>query len=148
MTIYFSSGTAELGWLSNFYHTHDTQFRIGKTCFYSVEQAFQCYKAANEDAFDYVWKGINPSECKRRGRRVVLTDNWDLKRIPVMSMCVLAKFEQNDYLKKKLLDTGDEVLVEYTTWGDTFWGVNTNYEGSNHLGKIIMSVRHMLSFDF
>lgn len=145
MTIYFSSGTDEYGWLSNFYHTQDTQFRIGDTPFNSVEQAYQCYKGANKNAFDYVWKGIFPNECKRRGRKVVLTDNWELKKIPVMSMCVLAKFEQNQFLKDKLLATGDEILVEYTTWNDTFWGVNTNYEGSNHLGKIIMSVRHVLS---
>lgn len=145
MTIYFSRGTDEYGWLSNFYHTKETQFTIKGVSFNSVEQAYQSYKAANPKVFNYVYAGYTPSECKRRGRRAVITDNWDLKKIPIMSMCVLAKFEQNEYLKNKLLETGNELLVEYTTWNDSYWGVNQKYVGDNNLGKIIMTTRHILS---
>ena len=36
---------------------------------------------------------------------------------------VLAKFQQNDNLRFRLLDTSDNKLIEGNTWHDTFWGV-------------------------
>ena len=45
----------------------------------------------------------------------------------------------------QLLDTGDQELVEYNTWGDTYWGVCTRIrQGQNWLGKILMEVREEL----
>lgn len=41
---------------------------------------------------------------------------------------------------EKLLETGDEFLVEGNNWNDTFWGV-CNGKGENHLGVLLMSIR-------
>lgn len=54
-----------------------------------------------------------------------------------------AKFEQNADLRCKLLTTGDAMLVEGNTWGDTVWGVCQG-KGENRLGKILMRVRKEL----
>lgn len=39
-----------------------------------------------------------------------------------MKEIVIAKFEQNEGLQQKLLDTGDAYLEEGNTWGDRIWG--------------------------
>jgi hypothetical protein len=60
-----------------------------------------------------------------------------------MKELVRAKFTQHWDLKQKLLETGDEELIEGNTWGDTFWGV-FNGTGKNILGQILMEVRNEL----
>ena len=56
---------------------------------------------------------------------------------------VRAKFDQHPDLAQKLLETGDEELVEGNTWGDRYWGV-CGGKGKNMLGKILMRVREEL----
>ena len=57
---------------------------------------------------------------------------------------VLEKFKQNPELKQKLLETGNQELIEGNTWNDTFWGV-CNGQGQNWLGKILMLARSELN---
>ena len=62
-----------------------------------------------------------------------------------MEGTVLLKFNQNPELKRKLIATGDAVLVEENYWGDKFWGVcSKTGEGENHLGIILMKTREDL----
>ena len=56
---------------------------------------------------------------------------------------IRATFSQNEDLKEKLLDTGNEHLEEGNTWGDKIWGT-VNGKGQNNLGKILMMVREEL----
>jgi ribA/ribD-fused uncharacterized protein len=67
-----------------------------------------------------------------------------------MEQILRSKFERNPELKKKLLETGDKILVEGNTCKDTFWGVDLNspdeespwlYKGENHLGRLLMKLR-------
>ena len=63
-----------------------------------------------------------------------------------MEYVVECKFYQNPELLQKLIDTGDEELVEGNTWHDNFWGNCTcekcrDIPGENHLGKILMDIR-------
>ena len=79
------------------------------------------------------------------GRQVTLRTDWEQVKVSIMEKIVRAKFVQNPYLMKKLLDTGELLLIEGNTWKDTFWGVDINNgEGKNHLGKILMNVREEL----
>lgn len=44
------------------------------------------------------------------------------------------------YLRKWLLETGEEELIEGNNWGDKFWG-QVNGIGENHLGRLLMEIR-------
>lgn len=59
-----------------------------------------------------------------------------------MKDLVFQKFK-NEELKIKLLQTGNEELIEGNTWGDKFWGI-CNGVGENNLGKILMEIRQFL----
>lgn len=61
----------------------------------------------------------------------------------VMLQVVLAKFSQ-PALKKILLSTGDAPLIE-NALHDPYWGWGSSRTGMNRLGKILMTVRKILS---
>ena len=83
---------------------------------------------------------IDPSTSKRKGRNVTLRYDWEKIKDKVMEDCVRDKFTRNLDLRQRLLDTGNEELVEGNTWNDTYWGVCRG-RGKNVLGKILMKVR-------
>ncbi len=53
------------------------------------------------------------------------------------------KAEQHEYVRRKLLETGDRQLVE-GSWRDDFWGIGPNKDGQNMLGKLWMGIRSEL----
>ena len=81
--------------------------------------------------------------AKREGYKVKLRENWEDIKIDVMYQIVLAKFSQNEFLKKKLIATGREWLEEGNTWGDRTWGT-VDGVGNNYLGKVLMAVQSVL----
>lgn len=129
--------------LSNFYeHPFMYNGRTWKT----VEHAFQAAKCLNQADFEAAYRAATPGEAKRIGRRATLIPNWDQKRIDVMRECLQMKFLTDDKLLQKLLDTGDKILVEGTTWHDNEWGDCScpkcaNIPGKNMLGKMLMDLR-------
>lgn len=132
----------EYRWLSNFYAS-PVVFR-GRT-WKTNEHAYQAAKAKFGEEEDRIFDAATPGEAKKLGRIVHLRDGWDRSvSIRVMHDLTLAKFSQNEELKKKLLDTGDARLIEGNDWGDAFWGVPEGEVGQNILGKILMQVRNEL----
>jgi N-glycosidase YbiA len=69
--------------------------------------------------------------------------NWNEIRVEVMRMIFRAKVEQHEYVRRKLLATGDRELVE-NSWRDDFWGWGENRRGRNMLGKLWMEIRSEL----
>lgn len=69
--------------------------------------------------------------------------DWDAVKVKVMSDILYAKASQHEYVRRKLLATGDRELVE-DSWRDTFWGWGENGDGQNMLGKLWMGVRAQL----
>lgn len=124
--------------LSNFYMIY---VHYEGLTYANSEAAFQAAKLLNnEDRKRFT--SMNPKEAKREGKRVPLREDWEEIKDNVMYEVCKSKF-QNPDLAKKLLDTGDEELVEGNTWNDTYWGV-CNGEGQNKLGKILMRIREEL----
>lgn len=128
--------------LSNFYNSDVTYNGI---TYRNNEAAFQAQKTVDEN-LRILFSGYNPSEAKAAGRRTTLRSDWEVVKEQIMYEICKAKFEQNPDLKKKLLDTGDELLEEGNTWHDNEWGVCKCIEcqdirGKNKLGKILMRVR-------
>ncbi len=70
-------------------------------------------------------------------------ENWDEIKTVVMEEIVRLKLEQNLYVKKKLLETEDLLLVEDSP-KDGFWGWGRDRKGRNELGKIWMKLRDEL----
>lgn len=66
--------------------------------------------------------------------------DWDDIKLLVMEQLLREKVEQNPYVKKKLLETKNYIIVEDSP-KDDYWGWGENREGDNHLGKLWMKIR-------
>lgn len=66
--------------------------------------------------------------------------DWDAVKVGVMRDLLRYKAGQHEYVRRKLLATGDRELVE-NSWRDDFWGWGPNRDGKNMLGKLWMEVR-------
>lgn len=128
--------------LSNFYECPVTYNGL---TYKNNESAFQAQKCINPKDREQ-FTTLNSSEAKKLGRRVVLRKDWEDIKVQVMKEIVTAKFEQNEDLQQKLLDTGDAYLEEGNTWGDRVWGT-VNGAGANNLGKILMEVRENIRLE-
>ena len=131
--------TNEYRYLSNFYESPN-QIKYKGLVYTNAEAAFQAQKCTD---LAYRFTKLNPRSAKRLGRSVMLRPDWDTARNYVMADIVRAKFYNNNFLTRALLNTGDATLIEGNTWGDTYWGVCDGV-GKNNLGKILMMVRDEL----
>ncbi|WP_295031466.1 NADAR family protein [uncultured Methanobrevibacter sp.] len=129
----------EYYFLSNFYHV-DVEY--DGIVYKNTEAAFQAQKVLDDNE-KLLFSDLYPREAKKLGRRVKLRKDWnDVKDNYMYEICK-AKFTQHEDLAEKLLETGDEELVEGNTWNDTYWGV-CNGKGKNQLGKTLMRIREEL----
>ncbi len=75
--------------------------------------------------------------------RTSVRPDWADIRVGIMRDILRAKVAQHEYVRRKLLATGDRVLIE-DSWRDDFWGWGPNRDGQNMLGKLWMQVRREL----
>ena len=85
---------------------------------------------------------LSAGAAKRAGRRVPLREDWEEVKLEVMEAILKLKFSQR-YFRQRLIDTGEEDLVEGNTWNNVFWGICRGI-GRNHLGKLLMKIRSQL----
>ncbi len=126
----------EYSWLSNFF---ETPVAFEEEFYPTVEHAFQAAKTRTISRREWFKRG-SAAQAKRLGRSIPLRRDWEEIKVRVMRDCVQSKFDLSPSLRTRLLETGDRLLVEGNTWGDTFWGV-CNGVGENTLGSILMDVR-------
>lgn len=105
------------------------------------EHVYQAMKSVDERIHRHVATMKSADRAKQFGSSVILRDDWEKVKIPIMKDILQAKFSVPE-MKELLIATDDEILVEYTWWNDTFWGVNTDYQGENNLGKLLMEIRN------
>lgn len=125
--------------LSNFYESSIEDENI---TYPTVEHYFQAQKTLNREEKLKIAKATKPAKAKKIGRQVNLRKDWEDIKLQVMEKALRLKF-QNPDLRKKLIATGDEELVEGNQWGDRYWGV-CNGSGKNKLGKLLMKIRKEL----
>lgn len=106
----------------------------------SVEHYFQAQKTLDLVQRQMIAEAKSPGVAKRMGRRVALRSDWEEIKDKVMLFAVRQKFK-DPRLATLLLATKNETLIEGNYWGDTYWGVDVDKGGENHLGKILMQVR-------
>ena len=69
--------------------------------------------------------------------------DWNNVKVDIMRQLLWEKVRQHKYVKQKLLETGDRLLVE-NSWRDTYWGEGPNKDGKNMLGVLWMEIRESL----
>jgi ribA/ribD-fused uncharacterized protein len=140
--LFQSRGAAAYRYLSNFWLAPIT---ADGQVFATVEHYYQAQKFVHDpEWFKAVQDAPTPRDAKWLGSAKAkgpISPTWDERRVKVMIKAVRLKFSQHPDLREKLLATGDDELVEYAPWGDTFWGVDKRHEGLNMLGQILMQVR-------
>jgi ribA/ribD-fused uncharacterized protein len=65
---------------------------------------------------------------------------WLDIRLKVMWHILRAKASQHEYVRRKLLETGERLLIE-DSWRDAFWGWGADQQGLNALGGLWMTIR-------
>lgn len=103
------------------------------------EHFFQAEKSLDPEERAFVMRASTAMEAKKRGRMIMIRDDWDVVKRSVMLSGLRNKFYLDASLQRALLLTGDEKLVEVNHWGDRYWGVDGT--GENNLGVLLMQVR-------
>lgn len=111
----------------------------------TIEHAFQAAKTDDPDQQKHVLASATPGIAKRRGRKVNMRADWNTVRDDVMLGLLRLKFV-DPVLRKQLVATGTQRLIEGNTWHDNYWGDCTcgrckNIVGKNTLGRLLEQVR-------
>ena len=112
----------------------------------SLEEAFQSrlFLPDYPDIADQIKNSYSAHEAQK-----IMINNIDKvkytneEQIIIMEELLRLKVEQNPYVKKKLLQTKNYLIVEDSP-KDSFWGWGENRDGSNELGKLWMKIREEL----
>lgn len=120
----------------------------GPIPFVTGEHAFAAMKFWGTDAthFGNIVDSEDPNDAKAlgRSRQHPLREDWEIVKLDVMAAVLRSKFTLDREEGKRLLDTGDKILVEGTWWYDDVWGVDLRAQGMpgrNWLGTLLMARR-------
>ena len=152
--ICFHNPDEENGFLSNWYLSY---FEADGKIFSSVEQFMMYHKAVcfqDRMIAEQILATNDVARIKELGRTVSgYNDNiWNGVRQLIVYEGLLAKFSQQEILKKKLLETKDAILAECAVHDDV-WGIGlsmkderrfdiSQWKGKNLLGYTLMMVRN------
>lgn len=124
---------------SNFY---PASFILDGKRWPTSEHYFQAMKFEDAGLQEQVRKINSPMVAAIMGRREDLPcrKDWLSVRDSVMKKALVAKFSQNDDIRKELLATGNAKLIEDSPT-DFYWGWGQDRSGVNRLGQLLMEVR-------
>ena len=152
----FHNPEEENGYLSNWY---SSQFIINDIIFSSMEQFMMYQKAIcfeDNDIAQKILKTENVAYIKELGRLISnYNENyWNGIRQIIVFEGLMAKFSQNESLKRQLQETEHCILAECAV-KDKIWGIGlsmgdpdrletSKWKGQNLLGYTLMMVRDWL----
>jgi ribA/ribD-fused uncharacterized protein len=135
------------------------EFAVHDIRYPSAEHYMMAEKArmfADQDALRRILEATSPGAAKALGRKVRNFEpaRWDAGCFDIVVRGNVAKFGQNETLRRYLLETGDQVLVEASPV-DRIWGIGlaaddpraghpAQWQGSNLLGFALMRARAAL----
>jgi ribA/ribD-fused uncharacterized protein len=111
--------------------------------FNTVEHAYHWCKFKRDPGVQYRIQSARSAHDAyqiAQNNKAVRDPEWDRVKVQIMAQLLHAKVRQHEYVKRKLLETGDRQLVE-NSWRDSFWGWGEDRKGLNVLGKLWMSIR-------
>ena len=154
--VFFHKPEEPHGYLSNWYLS---DFVVDGIKFTSNEQYImyrKCLLFGDVESANEVLSTDDPEKQQSIGRKAKGFDQklWEGARQVIAIRGLFAKFEQNEDLKKKLLDTGNAYLVE-CAGSDKIWACGirlddpdrfdqSNWKGTNLLGFALMEVREFI----
>lgn len=140
----------EYKFLSNF---HMVDIEVDGIVYKSVEHYYVCSKFIDDQMIDNIWYDKNmfieyinsidlPGKVKRIGSKIKVRSDWNKVKLDIMYKGLVAKYNVPE-LKKLLLDTKNQEIIEVNNWNDRYWGVCDGV-GKNKLGKMLMDIRSEL----
>ena len=157
--IYFYNLKNKFDYMSNFYKTIFTdKDGIKYNC---SEQYFMYHKCKifdpkNNILLETIITETSATKIKKYGRQVQNFNDifWKEKRYNIMLEALRLKFNQNEIIKQKLLETKPKILYEASK-NDRIWGIgyydkdaiqiDKSKFGENLLGNALMEIRSELS---
>lgn len=119
-------------------------------CWMTVEHAYQAAKFYEH--ISVLWERIHNAPSAHEAKQIAKTydhqkrSDWLEVCIPLMEELIWAKLTQHEYVRRKLLQTGERSIIEASPT-DLFWGWGPNKDGENHMGKIWMRCRSKLQVE-
>jgi ribA/ribD-fused uncharacterized protein len=111
--------------------------------FVTSEHAYHWEKFPDSpDIQSEIWLALSAHEAFKIAERNadLRRPDWNDVKVDIMRGILWNKVRQHEYVRRKLLATGERELVE-NSWRDPFWGWGPNKDGQNQLGKLWMEIR-------
>lgn len=134
----------------HYYLSNFSAFKVGfcGRWFDTAEQAYHFQRFSSVKDQNNIIDAMSAHDAFRyaQDNKPRQISGWDELKVPIMRDILRAKVAQHEYIRRKLLQTGDRELIE-NSWRDSFWGWGENRDGQNMLGKLWMEVRTELRLD-
>jgi len=110
--------------------------------FPTSEHFYHWHKFLDANIRDKILKARSAHDAYQLAQqfKVMRRADWDEVKVDIMRDILFRKVKQHNYVRTKLLQTGDRLLIE-DSWRDDYWGWGPNKDGLNMLGKLWMEVR-------
>ena len=142
MTIYFYKEFGPLGYLASYY---PEGFYSNGIYYKTIEHYYQSHKFEDSTIVSEILNADTPKIASNigRDRKNVPRKDWFKIKNDVMYEAVKLRFLANKESQRKLIETGNNDIVEKTT-KENYWGCGPNMDGKNIYGKILCKVRAYL----
>lgn len=141
MTIYFYTKIDEYGDFSNF---ANYGIMMNDKWWATVEHYYQAMKFEDQAYQEKIRMAYTPKKAKAIAfQNRAINPNWNDIKYDIMYQAVLKKFQTHKELQQRLLETGNEYIVENAP-SDYYWGCGADGTGQNKLGEILMQIRNEL----
>lgn len=145
--IFFSAEDEQYSYLMNGFRC---SFTLEGVEYKSAEQYICSRKALmfqDLNAYSAIMKASDAGECLEAAAKIegYKESRWCLYEEEVMHHAVKAKFMQDEYLAKKLRQTGSMVLADKDAVPENLFDAGSPAESRNLLGDVLMKVRAKLT---
>lgn len=127
----------QLKWAGQTFMTSEHAYQWTK--FVHMDEKSNQHSAAVRDAIKEA-KSAHDAYKLAEQNKLFRRPDWDDLKLECMCCILEQKAQQHEYVRRKLLATGDRELIE-DSWRDDYWGWGPNRDGQNMLGRIWMKVR-------